>query len=203
MNRSLRRSRPLLRGAVVVLALAVSAVALHAHHFGLVPDADAGPKGDSDTYRVTLVFGIEGDLSGGAPPQPHEKPPAYSDSAAVAETVHRFHAALEAGDSATALDLLTEDAIILENGDVETKQEYRSHHLPSDIAFARAVRREAGPIGVVVRGDVAWATSTSTARGTYREREVNSQGAELMVLERTPDGWRISAIHWSSRPIRS
>jgi hypothetical protein len=28
---------------------------------------------------------------------------------------------------------------------------------------------------------------------------VNSIGAELMVLTRMMDGWKISAIHWSSR----
>jgi ketosteroid isomerase-like protein len=50
---------------------------------------------------------------------------------------------------------------------------------------------------------VAWATSTSTARGEFRGRPVNSEGAELMVLTRTPEGWKISAIHWSSRTIRS
>jgi hypothetical protein len=31
---------------------------------------------------------------------------------------------------------------------------------------------------------------------------VNSAGAELMVLTRMPDGWRISAVHWSSRTVR-
>jgi hypothetical protein len=39
-------------------------------------------------------------------------------------------------------------------------------------------------------------------RGTYRDRAVNSQCVELMLLERTPEGWRIAAIHWSSRQLR-
>jgi ketosteroid isomerase-like protein len=125
------------------------------------------------------------------------------DSAAVARVVHAFHEALEAADSAAALRLLADHATILESGGVETKEEYRSHHLPGDIAFARAVRREGGPVRVVVRGDVAWATSTSTVRGTYRDRPVNSQSVELMVLERTAEGWRIAAIHWSSRALRA
>jgi ketosteroid isomerase-like protein len=126
----------------------------------------------------------------------------HEDSAAVARVVHRFHEALEAGDSLAALDLLHEDAVILESGGTETRAEYRAHHLPGDIAFARAVDREAGPVRVTTRGDVAWATSVSVMRGTFREREVNSRSVELMVLERTPNGWRIVAIHWSSRPLR-
>lgn len=125
-----------------------------------------------------------------------------ADSAAVVGVIHQFHGALQAGDSATVLRLLHDHAIILETGEMETKQEYRSHHLPTDIAFARAVPRESGPVRVEVRGDVAWATGTSVARGSYRDRDVNSQTAELMVLERTADGWRISAIHWSSRTLR-
>jgi ketosteroid isomerase-like protein len=167
-----------------------------------VVPSDPGSGADWDTHWVTLVFGVD---AGGAGPSPHvaAAAPTTPDSAAVAEIVHRFHAALEAGDSATALRLLADDAIVLESGGVETKEEYRSHHLPGDIAFARAVARETGPVRVVVRGDVAWATSTSTMRGTYRDRPVNSQGVELMVLERTPEGWRIAAIHWSSRALRT
>ena len=127
---------------------------------------------------------------------------ASADSAAVVSVVDRFHRALATGDSLGALSLLTPDAVILESGGVETRAEYRSHHLSADIAFARAVKRERGPIRASVRGDVAWATSTSTSRGEYRERPVNSAGAELMVLTRMPDGWRISAVHWSSRTVR-
>jgi ketosteroid isomerase-like protein len=132
----------------------------------------------------------------------HAADPA-ADSAAVAATIERFHDALERGDSAAALGLLSADVVVLETGGMEDRDEYRSHHLPADIAFARAVRRESGPVHIVVRGDVAWASSTSIARGTFRDREVNTQTAELMVLVRTPDGWRIAAIHWSSRQLRT
>ncbi len=124
------------------------------------------------------------------------------DSAAVAAVVERFHGALAAGDSTGALALLAPDAIILEAGGVETRAEYRAHHLGGDIEFARAIRRQRGPMRVRVKGDVAWATSTSVTEGQFRERAINSAGAELMVLTRTPRGWRISAIHWSSRTRR-
>jgi len=124
------------------------------------------------------------------------------DSAAVAATVRRYHDALEAGDSLAALALLTDDVTILESGGVESRAEYRSHHLASDIAFARAVQSVRGPVRVVVRGDAAWASSTSTTEGKYRDRAVNSAGAELMVLARSAGGWKIAAIHWSSRTRR-
>lgn len=53
-----------------------------------------------------------------------------------------------------------------------------------------------------MRGDVAQATSPRTTQGQYRGRAVNSVGAELMVLTRFADGWKIVAIHWSSRARR-
>ena len=125
-----------------------------------------------------------------------------NDSVAVVSVVDQYHRALAAGDTAAVLRLLAPDAIILESGGVETRSEYLSHHLPSDIAFAQAVPRERGPIEVRVSGNTAWATSTSTTVGQYRERSINSQGAELMVLTREGDAWRIRAIHWSSRNRR-
>lgn len=126
-----------------------------------------------------------------------------SDSAAVAAAVTGYHAALASGDSAAALRLLAPDVLILESGGRETLEEYRSHHLPGDIRFAMAVPSERGPIVVRVAGDVAWATSTSVTQGTLGERTINSAGVELMVLSRTASGWRIRAIHWSSRNRRS
>jgi ketosteroid isomerase-like protein len=146
---------------------------------------------------------VQAQTVGGRPPAAPAAPtePA-GDSAAVAATMARFHAALAAGDSAAALALLAAGATVLESGGVESRDEYRAHHLPADIAFARAVPAERGPVRVWVRGDVAWGASTSVARGAFRGRAVDAAGAELMVLTRAGAGapWRIAAIHWSSRP---
>jgi len=128
---------------------------------------------------------------------------AQSDSAAVASLIRAYHDALVAGDSTKALGLLAPDAVILESGGVETLAAYRAHHLVSDIGFARTVKQTRSAIHVRIRGDVAWATSTSEAVGESRGRPVNSVGAELAVVTRTSAGWRISAFHWSSRARRS
>jgi ketosteroid isomerase-like protein len=116
--------------------------------------------------------------------------------------IDRYHRALAEGDSAAALELLAPDATILESGGVETREEYRAHHLSSDIQFARAVPSTRSPVQVTVDGNVAWAASTSTTQGTFRDRAINSSGAELMVLSRDTEGWKIRAIHWSSRARR-
>jgi ketosteroid isomerase-like protein len=151
------------------------------------------PDLDYESKWATLTFEVRARDS--APPS--------QDSAAVAAVIDRFHRALAAGDSADAAMLLLPDVVILESGGIETREEYLGGHLRGDIAFAQAVPRERGAIAVRIHGDVGLATSTSVSRGEYRGRAVNSAGAELMVLRRTPEGWRIEAIHWSSRPLRS
>ena len=149
---------------------------------------------DWDSHFATVVFNVmSGTSSGGR---------AVTDSASVVDVVARYGRALETADSAAALRLLTSDAIILESGGVETLAEYRSHHLPADIAFAAGVPSQRTVTRVVVSGDAAWVASTSVSQGEFRGRAINSAGAELMVLRRASDGWRIAAIHWSSRTRR-
>ena len=120
----------------------------------------------------------------------------------VAAVVDAFHAALAAGDSAAALSHLADDVTILESGGVEDKEHYRSGHISGDMRFAQAVSRERSEIEVSILGDVAWAHSTSITQGQMGDREINSQGAELVVLARAGATWKIKAIHWSSRRRR-
>lgn len=138
---------------------------------------------------VTLVGG--GSASGQQDPEEQ-----------VAAVVDAFHSALATGDSVTALSMLADDVTILESGGVENKEHYRSGHLSGDMRFAQAVPRERGDMEVSVRGDVAWAHSTSITQGQMGDREINSQGAELVVLAREGGIWKIKAIHWSSRRRR-
>jgi ketosteroid isomerase-like protein len=122
-----------------------------------------------------------------------------SDATAVEATVRGFHQALASGDAAGALRLLATDAVILEGGARETRDEYAAHHLPEDIEFARAVPMQRGPIQVTVSGNTAWASSTGKLQGTFRSRPIDMAVAELMVLSRAAAAWEIRAIHWSSR----
>lgn len=123
------------------------------------------------------------------------------DTAAVRAVVEGFGRALAAGDSARALSLLHPEVVIFEGGHAETLAEYRSAHLASDIEFARSVERETLRDQVVVESETALYLSESTSRGTFRGRPVHSHGTESMLLLRTPDGWRIRHIHWSSRKL--
>jgi ketosteroid isomerase-like protein len=123
------------------------------------------------------------------------------ESESVRSTVDAFHEALGRGDGAAAIKLLAPDALILEGGSVETRAEYESHHLAADIEFAKAVPSPRSDVRVQIDGNTAWLTSRSRTEGEFKGRPVNSSGAELIVLTKTPEGWRIRAIHWSSHKV--
>jgi len=117
----------------------------------------------------------------------------------VVAVIDAFHAALVAGDSSAALNYLAEDVTILEGGGIENKEHYRSGHLAGDIRFAQAVPRKRSEMEVNIVGNIAWTYSTSIIQGKMGDREINSRGAELMVLALENGTWKIKAIHWSSR----
>jgi ketosteroid isomerase-like protein len=116
--------------------------------------------------------------------------------AAVRAIALGFNDALARGDSIGALAMLSDDAVILEGGRTESKEQYRSGHVRADIAFAFAVKKETLADGVTVTGDVALYTRRYRSTGRYRDREIDRTSTEAMVLVRTADGWRIRQIHW-------
>ncbi len=120
------------------------------------------------------------------------------DSAALGRVATRFHRILSAGDTTGISSLLAPDLRVIEGGTVENRHQYISGHLSEDIAFAKAVKEERAPFTYTCDGNVAWLVSTSTSTGTFSGREINSAGAELLILSRSRKGWQIRAIHWSS-----
>ena len=125
--------------------------------------------------------------------------PALESAVAAAA---RFSQALARGDSATAARLLAPDAVILENGDRETRAQYIAGHLEEDIDFARSVISTRTVTDAHREGGVAWVTAISVSKGKFRDRDINSRGAELIVLSRSSATWKIRAIHWSSRRVQ-
>ncbi|MBN8552050.1 MAG: nuclear transport factor 2 family protein [Caulobacterales bacterium] len=124
--------------------------------------------------------------------------PDEADSAA--NVVDDFHAALSSGDVETASALLAPDVVVLESGGAEhSRDEYGSHHLGSDAAFAAATEAEVLRRTGAVVGDVAWIASEGRVRGEFNGRAVDRLTAESMVLVRRDGGWKIQQIHWSSR----
>jgi ketosteroid isomerase-like protein len=121
----------------------------------------------------------------------------------AAAIVEAFHAALVRGDAAAARALLADNVLIFEAGSVErSAAEYGGHHMPGDMAFAKAVP------GIVTNrsgdsdGNTAWIASEGRTTGNYKGKPVDRLSTETMVLVRMGDAWRIRHIHWSSRAAK-
>ena len=136
--------------------------------------------------------------AGAAVPEP--RPEALAPAvAAAAGTVDAFHAALRRGDTAAALALLAEEALIFEEGRAErSKAEYAAHHLGADSEFSKAVPGEALRRRGEAAGDMAWIATEGRSKGRYRDTDVNRVTDETMVLRRDGAAWKIVHIHWSS-----
>ncbi len=123
---------------------------------------------------------------------------AQADSAYVVAVIEQFHEALAGGDSAGAMALLAPDAVVLEGGWVETREDYAAGHLTADMAFLAGMTTKIVSRTVTLAGEVAWVSTVSHTDGDYDGRAISSRGAELMILGRGDAGWLIRAIHWSS-----
>ena len=119
-------------------------------------------------------------------------------AAGPAATVDQFHAALAKGDMVAAAALVSDDALIFEQGGVErSKAEYAGHHLPADAEYAKAVASQLVKRTERTEGNLAWIGSEGRAKGTFRGKAVDRVSTETMVLRRSGDAWKIVHIHWS------
>ena len=127
-----------------------------------------------------------------------QAPASLADSTAAVQVAAQFHEALRLGDSLAVTTLLLPEVLVLESGRSETRSEYLAHHYGHDVGFLRAMTQSDVRRTVRVSGDVAHVATASRLRGTYRDQVRDLESAELLVLHRTPEGWRVAAVHWSS-----
>ncbi|MEE8371902.1 MAG: DUF2231 domain-containing protein, partial [Sphingomonadales bacterium] len=101
-----------------------------------------------------------------------EKSPVSPGSPEAA--VDAFEAALVAGDEAMVRALLASDVLIYESGGAERSlEEYASHHMPADMAFVAAMKREQTDRRTFMAGDMAIVTTLGHSEGVFRDREIN------------------------------
>ncbi len=101
--------------------------------------------------------------------------------------------------AAAVAGLLAADVVIFESGGAElSREEYAAHHLGADMEFAKTTKVEVVDRRSGEAGDAAWVLTRSRTTGTFREQKIDLNGTETIVLRKTPQGWRIVHIHWSS-----
>lgn len=128
-------------------------------------------------------------------------PAAMAPQAAPAvAVVDAFHAALARGDEGASRAFLSDDVLIFESGGVErSAAEYAAHHLPADAKFAAATAHAVTSRTARATADTAWIATEGRTTGNWKGQPVDSLSTETMLLVRTPGGWRIQHVHWSSQ----
>jgi len=121
--------------------------------------------------------------------------------AEVAAVLESFYNAIRNGDAAAAMSLIAPDALFIESGRLETRDEYEKNHLPADIEFEKQVAGKRDPLRVTFKDDAAWVIATTAYDGKFDGAPVQFVGAQLMVLTKEEGTWKIRSIHWSSRPL--
>lgn len=118
--------------------------------------------------------------------------------------VEQFHGAIKRGDVDAAANLLTDDAVIYEQGWVEvSKDEYVTGHLPGDIAYSVGMTDQVLSRHVSTSGSFALVMTQSRTTGTCEGKPVDREGTETMVLKRVMGAWLITHIHWSSHATKA
>jgi len=141
------------------------------------------------SLTAVLLFIIGTSLSVGQPSDSEKN---------VIKTLDAFHQAIIDNNSQVAQTLLSESVRILEGGNIETKEEYLSHHFHSDGKFLRAMNREVESRNVKIEGNTAWVSTQTHTWGTYSDRKLDLNSLELAVLKKEGENWQITALHWSS-----
>lgn len=117
----------------------------------------------------------------------------------AAKTVIAFHAAINSGDAVQARMLLDDAVVIFEGGGVErSADQYASHHMKSDMAFLAKMKITTKEHQVNTMADMAVSMARSNIHGVYKNKKIDIDSMETMVLKKTNGDWRIVHIHWSN-----
>jgi ketosteroid isomerase-like protein len=147
--------------------------------------------------RFALVFVLVVALSACAP-----KRSTATDEADVKAAIESFYAAMKKADPKAAMAMIAPDAMFVESGRLETRQQYEESHLPADIDFEKQITGKRSPWRITINGDTAWGIASTEYQGTVDGGDVSFVSRQLAVVTRGEDGkWLIRSIHWSSMPL--
>ena len=117
----------------------------------------------------------------------------------AAKTVIAFHSALNSGDEQKTRILLDDAVIIFEGGGIErSAEQYANHHMKSDIAFLSNMQVTLLEHQVQGDSDMAVSMARSKIQGKYKDKDMDIETMETIVLEKQAGTWKIVHIHWSN-----
>jgi len=118
----------------------------------------------------------------------------------VQAAMESFYAAILAGDGEAAMRLIAADAMFVESGMVETRDQYEQNHLPRDIEFEGKFtgERTREIMRSDIDGDLAWLLANTHYDGMFEDFPLEFDSLQLMVLSHKSGEWLIESVHWSS-----
>lgn len=115
--------------------------------------------------------------------------------------VDAFGEALASADFELVEEMLDPNVIVLESGGVESsREEYLMHHARSDASFLAQAKATLLGRRARIRSDTAWVASEGELHVQKDGEPLVLLTTETMVLGYTGLKWKITHIHWSSRP---
>ncbi len=124
---------------------------------------------------------------------------AAGGSLTPSEQLNAFHMALRSGNAARAVELLSKDAVIYEQGFAEvSRDEWIAQQLGPAMAFARDAKRDVVRRSTRLVGDAAWVMSNTRTTVSLPERKLVFNGGETAILMKEGDEWKIVHLHWSA-----
>lgn len=129
-------------------------------------------------------------------------PGSADDTVAIKAVLAAYKTALERRDLTGVDALFATRNEVVESGKVEgSYTDYVAHHIGPELGHIQRFTFEDYAVTVEQAGDIAWATETYryTIVLPDRAEPIMRQGVATTVLERQEGGWKIRAMHSSSR----
>lgn len=125
------------------------------------------------------------------------------DNQSALDFAKSFHAALFGGDFDVVAQSFSPDAVIFENGVREKSlEDYLEHHLKPEMPMLKASERQILQQDVLTSADAVTISTASNISMTAKGKVYDFLSVETMVLSNQADGWKVTHIHWSSRPAK-
>lgn len=112
-----------------------------------------------------------------------------------------FQDALASGDFETVANSFASDARVFEGGSFEGNvKDYLEHHLKPEMPMIQKLNREVISQAFHREGGTAWFSTEARIWGKIEKRDIDLSQAETLNLIFDNSQWKISHVHWSSRP---
>ncbi len=117
------------------------------------------------------------------------------------QTLDKFRKAIISGDRVLAGKELTQNAYIMQAGERATRDQFIYKHIIPECEYVYSVNQKVEERIVRQMRDVAWISSIYLVTVTHEDgNSISRKLAELAILKKRNEQWKIDMIHWSNCP---